>query len=51
MLLIDRIRCVFGRHHPDRAKVKTHGSLYKATCRTCGAKIEREMHGSWHRVK
>jgi len=40
-----RLRCLFGRHEPDRRKAHPDGQQLHAPCRGCGIEMVRNFEG------
>jgi len=49
MKIVQRIRCLFGKHHRDRHGVWHDGTSFRGVCAGCRAPMKRDFHG-WHLV-
>ncbi|CAN5222276.1 hypothetical protein BH10PSE15_BH10PSE15_11800 [soil metagenome] len=49
MKIMQRIACLFGRHHRDRHSVWHDGESFRGDCAGCRAPMRRDFSG-WHLI-
>lgn len=47
MNIVQRISCVFGKHHRNRHSVWHDGTSFRGVCKGCRVPMVRDFHG-WH---
>ncbi|SDA21302.1 hypothetical protein SAMN03159340_01421 [Sphingomonas sp. NFR15] len=47
MDIVQRISCIFGRHHRSRHSVWHDGTAFRSVCKGCRVPMVRDFHG-WH---
>ncbi len=49
-MFLNRIFCIFGKHKPDRHKVRHNGHTFVGRCKHCGTPMMRDGPKSWSAV-
>jgi len=47
MKIVQRIYCIFGKHHRNRHSVWHDGTAFRSVCAGCRTPMVRDFHG-WH---